>query len=39
MATDTDNEEIATFQAEIWGEEEERENNRAQLSKVFVPIQ
>jgi hypothetical protein len=37
MATDTDHEDIAMLQAEIW--DEEREDDRPQPSPVFVPIQ
>jgi hypothetical protein len=39
MATNTDNEDITMLQAEIWYEEEEREDDRALLSTIFVPIQ
>jgi hypothetical protein len=38
MATDTDDTGIAMLQAEILDEEKEREDDRAELSTVFVPI-
>jgi hypothetical protein len=38
--TDTDDDYITMFQAEIWDEKEEaREDGRAWLSTVFVPVQ
>jgi hypothetical protein len=39
LATDTDDEDIAMLQAEIWDEENERKDNRVELSTVSVPIQ